>query len=76
MFRLCGDGILDVFLFRFLVNYRKGEFYENSCIDFWDSRFIDMLLDIDIMLDNDSYWYLLIVFVYIMYDVLVVLVVY
>lgn len=35
-----------------------------------------MLLDIDIMLDNDSYWYLLIVFVYIMYDVLVVLVVY
>lgn len=35
-----------------------------------------MLLDIDIMLDIDSYWYLLIVFVYIMYDVLVVLVVY
>lgn len=59
-----------------MVNYRKGEFYENSCIDFWDSRFIDMLLDIDILLDNDSYWYLLIVFVYIMYDVLVVLVVY
>lgn len=59
-----------------MVNYRKGEFYENSCIDFWDSRFIDMLLDIDIMLDIDSYWYLLIVFVYIMYDVLVVLVVY